>query len=189
MSIMSQIRQQMGVGLDENVLQNGSANDIDLQEYEQDEAFMQECMSACMPVMIQMMTMGESADTLDENVRQSFITVQDYLIGQGLISEASAVHINNPRINVVHLSKQAQINRLSSIITLKMARKANHKAYRKYKLGQQIKKKNMEEMKKLYGTKADRLAKKLWAKSARSAKVNATVEATKAKSGNKSGNK
>lgn len=185
MSVLSNIRNEMDGALDENVLQNETVSDADLDEYLSDEAFMQECMGACMPTMLQMMLMDESADTLDESVKEAFITVQDYLIGQGIITEASAVHINNPRINVVHLSKQAQINRLTSIITLKMGRKANHKAYKKYKLGQQIKKKNMEEMRKLYGAKAERLAKKIWAKSAKSAKVNSTVAATKARNGQK----
>ena len=40
----------------------------------------------------------------------------------------------------------------------------------------------MEELRKLYGAKAERLAKKLWLKSAKSAKVKATVETEKAKS-------
>ena len=182
MSVLSSIRESMDSKVDETVLQNENVNDADLEEYLSDETFMQECMGACMPTMLQMMLMDESADALDENVKNAFVTVQDYLVGQGIISEASAVHINNPRINVVHLSKQAQINRLTSIITLKMGRKANHKAYKKYKLGQQIKKKNIEELRKLFGAKAERLAKKLWQKSQKSAKVNATVEANKVKS-------
>ena len=182
MSVLSSIRESMDTTNDDLGLQNETVTDADIEEYLNDETFMQECMGACMPTMLQMMLMDESADRLDENVRDAFITVHSYLAGQGIISEASAVHINNPRINVVHLSKQAQINRLTSIITLKMGRKANHKAYKKYKLGQQIKKKNMEELRKLYGAKAERLAKKLWLKSAKSAKVTATVEATKAKS-------
>ena len=182
MSVLSNIRESMDGNLDETVLQNESVNDADLEEYLNDETFMQECMGACLPTMLQMQLMGESADQLDESVKETFATVHGYLAGQGILSEASAVHINNPRINVVHLSKQAQINRLTSIITLKMGRKANHKAYKKYKLGQKIKKKNMEELRRAYGSKAERLAKKLWLKSSKSAKVNATVEAAKAKS-------
>ena len=181
MSVLSNIRESMDSKLDETVLQNENVNDADLEEYLGDEKFMQECTSACMPTILQMMVMDESADQIDEAVQNTFATVQDYLVGQNLISEASAIHINNPRINVVHLSKQAQINRLTSIITLKMGRKAKHKAYRKYKLGQQIKKKNMEELRKAYGAKAERLAKKLWAKSAKSAKVSAAVSSTKAR--------
>lgn len=165
--------------IDESALQSSLVTDADISEYEGDEKFMQECTALCMPTMLQMMmdeSMGDMLDAMDEATLQAFMTVQDYLIGQGMITEAAAVHISNPKLNVVHLNKQAQMRRLSTIITLKMARKANHKSYKKYKLGQKIKKTNMAEMKKLYGAKADRLAKKLWAKTRKSSKVAAVVD-------------
>ena len=126
--------------------------------------------------MIQGMILGETADELDESVKNAVLTLQDYFVGQGMISEAATVSISNPKINIVRMNKQAQIKRLTSIITLKMGRKANHKAYKKYKLGQKIKKTNMEELRKLYGAKAERLAKKLWARTKKSGKVAAVVD-------------
>lgn len=178
MNLMESFR-KFGKGLiDESTMKANNVTDDDIAEYEQDEKFMQECTELCMPTMVQMMmdeSMGDLLDSMDEATTQAFITLQDYMIGQGLISEAAAVHINNPKLNVVHLNKQAQIRRLSTIITLKMARKANHKSYKKYKLGQKIKKTNMGEMRKLYGAKAERLAKKLWLKTRKSSKVAAVV--------------
>ena len=129
-----------------------------------------------MAQMIQGMILGETADELDESVKNAVLTLQDYFVGQGMISEAATVSISNPKINIVRMNKQAQIKRLTSIITLKMGRKANHKAYKKYKLGQKIKKTNMEELRKLYGAKAERLAKKLWARTKKSGKVAAVVD-------------
>ena len=151
-------------------------------DFENDDEFVQECMNACVPTFIQMALMDESAEAMDEDTKNAFITVQDYLVGQGLISEAATVSISNPKLNVVHLNKQAQINRLSTIITLKMARKDKSKNYTKYKLGQKIKKTNMEEMRKKYGAKAERLAKKLWQQTQKNSKVATVVEKTKSNS-------
>lgn len=150
----------------------------DLSEYEDDEEFIQECMAYVYPAMMQAEILGESSD---EAIIEAYLACQDYLIGQGMISEAAAVPITNPKINVVRLNKAAQINRLTTIITLKMARKDNAKSYQKYKLGQKIKKTNMEEMRKRYGAKAERLAKKLWEKSRKSGKVAAVVDNAKDK--------
>ena len=48
---------------------NESALGADTQDYdfENDTEFMQECMAACMPTMIQMALMDEAAETMDEN--------------------------------------------------------------------------------------------------------------------------
>ena len=181
MNLMENLRKYASGTINESALQSSSVTDDDIAMYENDPEFMRECADACMPTMLQMMLMDESAETLDEAVVSAFLSTQDYLIGQGIISEAAAVHISNPKLNVVHLNKNAQINRLTTIITLKMGRKANHKAYKKYKLGQKIKKENMAELKKLYGAKAERLAKKLWAKTQKSAKVSAVVDSKKGK--------
>jgi hypothetical protein len=180
MSILQNLRGYMNGSVNESALQNvAKYGDDDITEYEEDEQFMQECTAACMPTILQMMLMDESAESLDEAVATAFINAQDYLIGQGLMDEAAAVRITNPKINVVHLNKQAQIKRLTTIITLKMGRKADHKAYKKYKLGQKIKKVNLEELRRIYGQKAARLAKKLWTKNQKSAKLNAVVEKSK----------
>lgn len=181
MNFMENFRKFANGSISESVLQSSIMTDDDISEYEADTEFMRECADVCMPTMLQMMLMDESAGSLDEAVIDAYLTAQDYLIGQGIISEAAAVHISNPKLNVVHLNKNAQINRLTTIITLKMGRKANHKAYKKYKLGQKIKKENMVELKRLFGQKAERLAKKLWAQTQKSAKVSAVVDRKKGK--------
>lgn len=163
--------------INESTLSELNGND-EGYDFENDEEFIQECMNVCMPTMISMMLM-ENADELDESVRNACITLNDYLVGQGIISEAATVSLSNPKINVVRLNKQAQISRLTTIITLKMARKDNVKAYQKYKLGQKIKKTNMEEMRKRYGAKAERLAKKLWKKTKSNGKIAAVVDNAK----------
>lgn len=162
--------------IDESAL---NANDeADVLELENDEEFMQECMALCIGTILQSEIMDESAERLDEATRDAFIKVQEYMVGQGMLSE-SAVTISNPKINVVHLNKEAQINRLRKILILKMARKDNSKNYKKYKLGQQLKKTNMFDMDKRYGNKAAILAKKLWAKTKKSGKITAVVDSKK----------
>ena len=148
----------------------------DLSQYEEDEEFMQECMAYVVPAMMQAEILGESSD---EAIIEAYLACQNYLVGQGIISEAASVPMTNPKINVVRLNKAAQINRLTTIITLKMARRDNAKSYQKYKLGQKIKKTNMEEMRKRYGAKAERLAKKLYQKAKKPGKVAAVVDTAK----------
>lgn len=159
--------------------------DDDISMFEDDPKFMQECSALVLGTVIQGMMLGENADKLDEATQNAIEQLKGYFVGQGIIDEAATIKITNPKINVVHLSKAAQIKRLTTIVTLKMARKQNHKAYKKYKLGQKIKKTNMEEMRKAFGAKAERLAKKLWARNQKSGKVNAVVSAEKDKAGAK----
>lgn len=179
MSSLKQLR-EYGTGIiSESAMRSAITTDDDIAEYENDEQFMQECTALCMPTFVQMMmdeACGDMYDAMDEATREAFVTVQNYLVGQGIISEAATVSLNNPKINVVRLNKKAQINRLTTILTLKMGRKANHKAYKKYKLGQKIKKDNMETLRKIFGGKAERLAKKLWAKTRKNNKVAAVVD-------------
>lgn len=172
--------------LRENVAdENGTSYD-----YENDEEFLRECTEAALPLMTQMMIFDEAVsgidfDELDEDTRNAFYKVSDYMVGQGLISEAATPSLSNKKINIVRLNKQAQIHRLTSIITLKMARKANSKNYTKYKMGQKIKKTNMEEMRKKYGAKAERLSKKLYAKLQKSHKATAVTKEVAEKHVNK----
>ena len=161
------------VGLSESVNEEGF-------DFENDEEFMQECYSACLPSIIQYELMSESFDQLDESVREAFITVSDYLRGQGYLpmSEATTVTLNQ-KTNVVHMGKNAMISRLKSIVTLKMARKAGDRKYTKYKLGCKIKKDNMTEMKKKYGDKAERIAKKMSMPMQKNRKVSGTIDEKK----------
>jgi len=177
-SILGSLRAFAQGSMTESALRENTGVDTGY-DFENDEQFMQECMQACLPTMMQMMIMDENAELLDEDVKDAMIKVTDYFVGQGMLSEAATVSLSNPKINVVRLNKQAQINRLTTIITLKMARKAKSKNYTKYKMGQKIKKTNMEEMHKKYGAKAERLAKKLYAQMQKHPRAAAVAESKK----------
>lgn len=166
--------------IDENALKD-SLNPTDGYDFESDDAFVNECMAVAAPMFLQSELLGESADLIDEATTASYMELQGYMIGQGMLTEAAKVTVSNPKMNVVHLNMKAQLNRLTSIITLMMARKDNMKAYKKYKLGQKIKKTNRAEMDKKYQAKASRLAKKLYARLKKNAKVAATVQKNKPK--------
>lgn len=155
--------------------------DTDGYDFENDEEFIQECMNACLPLMVQNALMEDTGDAMDENTREAFQTVAEYFAGQGLISESAVPRITNQKINVVHLSKMAQLKRLTSIITLKMARKDNNVNFKKYKMGCKIKKDNMSKMKDKYGSKAEKLAKKLMARMSKHGKVAAVIDSKKNK--------
>lgn len=164
--------------IDEAALE--ATTDTDLDDIEEDEEFIQECMALVVPTVIQTELIGESAcAALDEAAVECMQRLADFYVGQGMLSEAAAVSITNPKVNFVRLNKEAQIKRLSKILTLKMARRDNQKSYKKYKIGQHLKKTNMAEMVKRYGTKADQLAKKLWAKTHKGNKLKATVSSKK----------
>ena len=180
MANLKALRDYSTGAIDESALIRESVTDDDISAYERDEAFMAECTAACLPLITQTMIIDEDAQSvLDEETRDAYFELQNYLVGQGAISEAATVRINNPRINVVHLSKEAQIKRLASIITLKMGRRANSKFYKKYKIGQRIRKTNRKELDKLYGAKATRLAKKLFLQLQKKPKVAAIVDDAK----------
>ena len=162
--------------LDESVLtEEQRINDI-----ENDEEFLKECTAALLPTIIQMELM-ENADQLDEDVKDAFLKVQDYMVGQGYISEAATVNLNNPKISVVKLSRQSQIARLKTIISLKMARKNNDPKYKKYKIGAKIKKDNLADIITKYGSRAEKLAKKMYEQNRKNRKVSAVVTEKKEK--------
>lgn len=165
----------------------GNADDLKLKfdddttEFEADEQFMQECMAACLPTMVQMMIMDEDAEAMDEATREAFVKVNDYFVGQGIIDEAASVNLSNPKVTFIKMGRDAQIHRLSTIITLKLARRDSNKAYKKYKVATKLKKENMAILKQRYGAKADKLAKKLYQKLLKSKKAAAVVTDTKNK--------
>lgn len=155
--------------IDENVYQSQTEaeNAFELTDEEMNEA-----VRIAMPMYVQSKMLED--ESIDECVSETYARLMNYLEGQGIITEAS-ISISNPKINVVHLNKDAQIKRLSKIFTLKMARKANSKYYKKYKLGIQIKKTNMDAMVRQFGQKADRMAKQAWQQLSRQPKVNAVI--------------
>lgn len=173
--------------LTESALADLTSGD-DGYDFENDTEFMQECAALALSLYLQT-ALTEGAETMDENTLKAFMQVQDYMVARGIMSEAATVRITNPKINVVHLNKQAQIKRLTTIITLKMARKSKSKNYTKYKLGQKIKMTNMEEMRKKFGAKAERLAKKIWQQTQKDNKVAAVVDKAKQETKDSGGKK
>lgn len=178
-SLLGSLRAFSKGQMNESTLQENLTDTNDnIDELLEDTEFMQECMSVAIPMFIQTELL-ENAINLDEDVKDAFLKVQDFLAGQGIIAEAATVSLTNPKINVVRLNKQSQIKRLTTIISLKLARRDNTKSYKKYKLGQKIKKENLAEINKRYGQKAERLARKLWQQTQKNSKVAAVVETKK----------
>ena len=178
-SVLKNMRDFVSGRIDEAALQaalNESDSSIESDyDFENDPEFMQECASACMASIIQDMMIDESAlEDLDE----AFLRVKDYLVENGVMTEAT-VSLSNPKLNVVRLNKQARKKRLTSIIALKMARKENSNDYRKYKVSAKLKKTYFGKILGKYQSKAERLANKLIQQTKRG-KVGAVVETKKA---------
>lgn len=184
MSMISNLREFAAGKINESTLTSRMTPDTGY-DFEGDTAFMQECMGDCLPIILQSELMDESAvEAMDEDVKEAFLTVQNYLIENGIMDEAAAIPVGNPKITMVRMSKEAQKKRMTSIIALKMARKSNMKQYKKYKIGQKIKKENFAQIMNRFGDKAERLATKLIQQSRRG-KVGAVVEKKKAARTNK----
>lgn len=182
-SVLKNMRDFVSGRIDEAALQaalNESDSSIESDyDFENDPEFMQECASACMASIIQDMLIDESAlEDLDEDTKEAFLRVKDYLVENGVMTEAT-VSLNNPKISVIKLSKQARKKRLTSIIALKMARKENSNDYRKYKVSAKLKKTYFGKILGKYQSKAERLANKL-IQQAKRGKVASVVEAKKA---------
>ena len=136
-----------------------------LGELEEDAEFMSECYDAALPLVLESMVLGDLPEDLDESVRDAIFTLQGYLIENGMLTEATASDLKNKRVSVVKMSIQAQINRLSTIICIKMGRKKKTKEYKKYKFALKIKKTNLAKMKSMFGWKdgrARKMAVKIW---------------------------
>ena len=145
----------------------------------EDEEYITECMGVAIRLYIQSELFNESAEELNAAVNETYDRLQNYLIGQGMINEASVtVHKNS---NLVFLSPKAQIERLKKIHVLKLARAAKTNDYKKFKIGANLKKISMQKMLKQFGNKAEKLAKQTWNKVSHNAKVNATVSNAKKK--------
>lgn len=183
MSVLKNMRDFVSGRIDEAALRSSIEEDRELVEsiydFENDPEFMQECADACMPSIIQDMLMDESAlEELDEDTKEAFLRVKDYLVENGIMSEAT-VSLSNPKVNIVRLNKASRKKRLTSIIALKMARKEKSNDYRKYKVSAKMKKTYFGKILAKYGSKAERLAQKLM-QQAKHGKVGAVVEQKKA---------
>jgi len=160
-------------------------DDDDELDLENDDEFVSEVLEECIGVMLSMAVLGETAGNIDEATQEAFEKVTQYLAAQGVISESAAATITtkNPKVSFVRLSLKDQLARLKSMIVLKLARKADSKFFKKYKIGQKIKKENMAKMQEKYGGLADRLSKRLFRALRKRGKVAAIVDDSKEKHG------
>lgn len=143
----------------------------------EDEEFITECMGIATQLYIQSELFSESAEELNAAVNETYDRLQNYLIGQGMINEASVtVHKNS---NFVLLSPKAQLERLKKIHVLNLARAQKSNDYTKFKIGANLKKTSMMKMVKQFGNRAEKLAKKSWKKISSDAKTNASIAKAK----------
>ena len=160
--------------------QQNEAFELDGEELDEAavEKLLAECARSLAPMFLQHEILGESAiAALEEAVVDGYAQLENYLSAQGL-QEAAAPSIN-PRLNVVHLNRQALMNRYRAKMILALARRANSTEFKKYKMACAMKKENFKKMASKYGTQADRLTKQYFAKMKRSGKVSAVVDSKK----------
>ena len=173
--------------IDESTLLSADAasqnKEFELDSDELDEAaseqLLAECARSLAPSFLQLQILGEdTVAAVEEAAVDAYGQLESYLCANGL-QEASAPAIN-PRLNVVHLNRQALMNRYKAKMVLALARRANSTEFKKYKMACAMKKENFQKMATKYGSQADRLTKQYFAKMKRSGKVSAVVEAKKA---------
>lgn len=173
--------------IDESALLSADAaaqnKEFDLSSDEVDEAaeeqLMAECARSLAPSFLQLQILGEeTVAAVEEATVDAYAQLESYLSANGL-SEATAPAIN-PRLNVVHLNRQALMNRYRAKMVLALARRANSTEFKKYKMACAMKKENFQKMAAKYGSQADRMTKQYFAKMKRSGKVSSVVEAKKA---------
>jgi hypothetical protein len=138
--------------------------DVDPDDYEPTEDELEiitETTKQMMPYIIADEIMQEAYNrcNVDSSYDDAMFELQDHLKEVNLLSESFSM--NNPKKNYVKLNKKALIERLRSIIILKMARKKKMKEYKKYKIGQKLRKTNFAKMELVLGNKAGMLAKKI----------------------------
>lgn len=144
--------------------QSSSGSDFGDAFYGLDADFIQECIADAIPIVTSAEIMDEDAEYIETVVNEAVSRLSDYFMAQGLINEAPSVPTINKKLNVVHLNKEAQIKRLTKIFTLKLARHKGTAHYKKYKIGTNLRRANMEAMTKQFGSQAERMAKQAYAK-------------------------
>lgn len=173
--------------IDESALLSADAasqnETFDLDGDELDEAAMEQLLAesarAMAPMFLQYEILGEATINAVENAAVSaYKELEGYLSAQG-IQEAAAPVIN-PRMNVVHLNRQALMNRYRARMILTLARRANTSEFKKYKMAIAMKKENFQKMSAKYGSQADRLTKQYFARMKRNGKVSSVVADKKA---------
>lgn len=184
--ILASLRKYARGEINENVLGADLAND-DITDLENDDEFMADVLEECVGMILSMEILGESAQLMDEATQEAFQKVTEYLSAQGVISEAAGNRANmrNPKVTYIRMSLKDQLLRLKSIIVLKIARKKGDPAYKKFKIGQKIKKENKAKMDAKYGTQAEKLARRMVQSMRKRGKVNAIVDDAQKKAGTK----
>lgn len=146
---------------------------------EADEQLMNETLAEAMPFLIADDIIMEAYDKGEVIFQESMTELQSYLKSNGLLSESFSM--SNPKKNYVRLNRMAILERLRSILIIKLARKNNDKNYKKYKIGTKIKRNSFREMEKRWGAKATPMAKKIYQNKARKNKIVTVIDNSKAK--------
>ena len=163
--IMSSLRAFARGNIDSELLESSMVDsDAQVEELENDQEFMDELMQECIGTILSMEILGEAADRIDAAIQEACDKTTEYLIAQGVLSEAAGaktVNYNDKKRSFMRLSLSDRLNWLRSMAVLTIARRKGDSAYKKFKLGQRIKKENMAKMVKKFGAAADKLAKKM----------------------------
>lgn len=145
----------------------------------EDEQLIDETLREVMPILIADDIMLEAMESSEAIYNETMGTLESYLRSQDLLSESFSM--SNPKKNYVRLNKFAIIERLRSILILKLARKNKDKNFKKYKIGTKIKRSSFKNMETRYGAKAGMMAKKIYAKKNGRNRIVTVIQDSKAK--------
>ena len=146
---------------------------------EADEQRMNETLAEVMPFLIADDIILEAYEKGETVFQEAMTELQSYLKSNGLLSESFAM--SNPKKNYVRLNKMAIIERLRSILIIKLARKNNDKNYKKYKIGTKIKRNAFKAMDTRWGAKAGPMAKKIFQNKSKKNRIITVVDSAKKK--------
>jgi hypothetical protein len=116
-------------------------------------------------------------ESIEKPFLEAMNELSEYMVANGLLNENFVV--TNPKKNIVRLNKFAIMNRLEKIFTLKLARKAKDKNFKKYKIGTKLKRSSMKLMHAKYGNKAKMMAKKAFIASKKKTRIVAVADKVK----------
>lgn len=195
MSIIKSLRGFADGSIDESALA-GAVNQESGEDWTLNEKFMQECMSACLPVMTAMaidedisgdpFDLSDDDDETGEYLVEAYVTLQNYLLGQGLLDEAAiAVPRNgNPaklKKSIMMLDKKARFNWFVSMISMRLAKAKNDSLFKKYSMVCKARRNYKENLLKKYKSQALPVAKRLYKDFLKKAKTQSTTKEARAK--------
>lgn len=152
--------------------------DDDVILTDEDEELIQETLSEVMPYLIADEIMSEAYEKGELVFHESMTELEGFLKTNGLLDESFSM--KNPKKNFVRLNKKAILERLRSILIIKLARKNKDKNYKKYKIGTKIKRNSFKAMEDRWGAKATPMAKKAFAAKSKKSRISTVVDAAKA---------